>query len=174
MGETCIVPPEICNSSTFMMKITTWSFPGRQAQAKTTHVEPHEYMPGRIQMVHCYGIIVLCLDQYTSPLKRILQIKHSSGLNVARCLPRCWLPAGCLLHQHKKTCMYVCVQDHANISIHTRVKNSSNTRNLSLRISMNIFPTGGTTCHALAKLTNSQARVFKLPNRAISTPRLAE
>lgn len=55
MGDTC-------NDSTIMMKITMWSFPGRQAQAKTTNVEPPGYMPGRIQIIR-YGIIVLCLDQ---------------------------------------------------------------------------------------------------------------
>lgn len=39
---------------------------------------------------------------------------------------------------------------------------------------MGIFPAGGTTCHALAKLTNSYARAFQVPNRATSTARLVE
>lgn len=156
-----------------MMKITIWPFPGRQAQGKTTHVKPHRYMPRRIQMVqwqNSHGKIALSLLQYSSPLKRLLEIEHSTGLNVAKCLPQCWLLDGCLHISKKRLAYYVCAKDHVNVSVQTRVKNISNTRNLSLRISVDIFPAGGTACHALAKRAMPEC----LNYQTISTARLLE
>lgn len=53
----------------------------------------------------------------------------------------------------------ICAKDHVNVSVQTRVKNTSNT-----------YFAGGTACHALAKRAMPEC----LNNQTISTARLPE